>query len=62
MLTQATFTSVNLGSLTADLASLFRSAIERAGIQYEVVCDEQTPAAGVYIDPGKSWRVDAPSC
>lgn len=30
---------VYLGTYTADLASLFRSAIERSGIQYNVSCE-----------------------
>lgn len=52
LIAQASYARVNLGVLTADLASLFRSAIERAGMQYEVQCDETAPAAGVYIDAG----------
>ncbi|KAH7105199.1 hypothetical protein BKA62DRAFT_827312 [Auriculariales sp. MPI-PUGE-AT-0066] len=36
----ASFRPVNIGSLTADLASLFRSAIERGGVHYTVVCEE----------------------
>jgi len=31
---------VDLGALTADLASLFRSAIERGGVQYLVNCSQ----------------------
>ncbi|KZV96873.1 hypothetical protein EXIGLDRAFT_732173 [Exidia glandulosa HHB12029] len=39
---------VDLGSLTANFASLFRSAIERARVQYSVECDE---GPLVYLDP-----------
>lgn len=45
-----TFRPVRLGSLTADLASLFRSAIERGKIEYVVDCvDDQTSGEPVYL-------------
>ncbi|KZW00779.1 hypothetical protein EXIGLDRAFT_720404 [Exidia glandulosa HHB12029] len=43
---------VDLGALTANFASLFRSAIERARVQYSVECDE---GPLVYLDPD-SWE------
>jgi PAS domain S-box-containing protein len=46
--TQVTYEPTSLGRLTADIASVFRSAIEKAGLIFEVDCpdfDEQ-----VYID------------
>lgn len=46
--TQARYEAVDLGALTADLASVFRSAIERAGLTFEVHCD--SIADPVYID------------
>ncbi|KAH7100383.1 hypothetical protein BKA62DRAFT_771650 [Auriculariales sp. MPI-PUGE-AT-0066] len=39
--------SVNLAALTTDLASLFRSAIERGGIEYTVTCDS---GPNVFLD------------
>jgi signal transduction histidine kinase/DNA-binding response OmpR family regulator len=45
---EASFESTDLASLTTDLASAFRSTIERAGLQFEVRCDvSETP---VYVD------------
>ncbi|EJD54530.1 hypothetical protein AURDEDRAFT_156314 [Auricularia subglabra TFB-10046 SS5] len=38
----ATFRPVDLGTVTADFASLFRSAIERGGVKYVVNCPEGT--------------------
>src|SRR6202035_4565300 len=35
---QASYEATDLGSLTGDLASAFRSAIERAGLAFEVDC------------------------
>ncbi|MET0342178.1 MAG: ATP-binding protein [Polyangiales bacterium] len=35
---QATFVPVDLSELTTDLASVFRSAVERAGVRFEVRC------------------------
>jgi PAS domain S-box-containing protein len=46
--TQARYQPTNLGEITADIASVFRSAIEKAGLQFDVNCpdlDEQ-----VYVD------------
>ncbi|KAL5528950.1 hypothetical protein ACEPAG_4924 [Sanghuangporus baumii] len=44
------FRPVQLGEVTADLASLFRSVIERTGIEYIVDCDT-TDRRQTYIDP-----------
>lgn len=46
--TQALYQPVDLGSLTAELASVFRSAIERAGLIFDVDC----PSTGdpMYVD------------
>ncbi|KAL5490593.1 hypothetical protein ACEPAI_5427 [Sanghuangporus weigelae] len=44
------FRPVQLGEVTADLASLFRSVIERTGIEYIVDCDT-TDRKQTYIDP-----------
>ncbi len=46
---QASYTATNLGELTADLASTFRSAIEKAGLRLVVQCDDPLPQA-VYVD------------
>lgn len=46
--TQARYEAVDLGALTADLASVFRSAIERAGLTFDVQCDPMDDP--VYID------------
>ena len=45
---QASYAPTNLGKLTADLASVFRSAIERAGIRFTVDCEPITDL--VYVD------------
>jgi len=45
---QASYEATNLGVLTGDLASTFRSAIERAGLHFQVQCDELD--APVYVD------------
>ena len=45
---QASFEATDLAVLTADLASTFRSAIERAGLQFQVQCDDL--GAPVYVD------------
>ncbi|KAJ7584442.1 hypothetical protein C8J56DRAFT_1027754 [Mycena floridula] len=47
---QATFSPIRLGPFTADLASLFRSAIEKAGIIYNVDCGDADDERVVYID------------
>ena len=44
---QAKFESVDLAAVTEDLASTFRSAIERAGLRFEVDCELDEP---VYVD------------
>ena len=45
---QATFEATNLALLTGDLASTFRSAIERAGLRFQVQCEELD--APVHVD------------
>ncbi|MBD2448952.1 response regulator [Nostoc sp. FACHB-152] len=45
---QAVYEPTDLATFTAELASIFRSAIEQAGLEYIVTC-EQLPEA-VYID------------
>ncbi|MEO6236723.1 MAG: ATP-binding protein, partial [Vicinamibacterales bacterium] len=49
----ATFQPTNLAALTADLASLFRSATERAGVQLIVSCPPLP--SPVYVDP-EMWE------
>jgi len=44
----ARYTAVDIGKLTADLASNFRSACERAGLTLDVTCDEI--GEPVYVD------------
>jgi len=46
----ACFRRTHLGKLTSDLASSFRSAIERSGVIYEVLCDEDPKQHEVWID------------
>jgi PAS domain S-box-containing protein len=53
--TQGRYEPVDLGAVTADLASVFRSAIERAGLTFEVQCDPM--ADPVYIDHGMWEKV-----
>ena len=45
---QATYEPVKLGEFTAEIASVFRSAIEKAGLQFDVRCQE--PHAPMYVD------------
>lgn len=45
--TQASFVPTDLAALTRELASTFRSAIERAGLQYQVECADMTEVASV---------------
>jgi signal transduction histidine kinase len=45
---QACYEETELGALTADLASSFRSAMERAGLTFSVDCQEI--GAAVYVD------------
>lgn len=45
----ARFVPVDLGKLTENYASLFRSAIERGGVEYAVECGAAGPQ--VYVDP-----------
>ncbi|KAJ3793028.1 histidine kinase [Lentinula aff. detonsa] len=47
---QAAYKPVRLGPVTTDLASLFRSAIEKAGINYTVDCGELDDAREVFVD------------
>ncbi len=50
---QAKFQPVNLETATAEIASVFRSTIEKAGLEYQVHCEElRTP---VYVDP-QMWE------
>ncbi|CAE6413645.1 unnamed protein product [Rhizoctonia solani] len=44
------FRPVRLGPMTADLAALFRSTIEKSGIQYVVDCDNSSSQL-TYVDP-----------
>jgi signal transduction histidine kinase len=44
------FRPVQLGTITADLAALFRSTIEKSGIQYVVDCDSKSSQL-TYVDP-----------
>ena len=50
---QAMFQPVNLETATTEIASVFRSAIEKAGLEYEVHCEELGTA--VYVDP-QMWE------
>jgi signal transduction histidine kinase len=43
----ASFEPIDLGAFTYDLASNFRSAMERAGLQFDVSCELQAP---VHVD------------
>jgi PAS domain S-box-containing protein len=45
---QAVYRPVDLAARTADLASVFRSAMERAGLQYQIECDSLPEP--VYVD------------
>ena len=45
---QATFEPVDLSAYTLELASVFRSAVERAGLEFEVDCAELS--APIFID------------
>ncbi|MDQ7970688.1 MAG: HAMP domain-containing sensor histidine kinase, partial [Oxalicibacterium faecigallinarum] len=45
---QATYSRTNLSKLTEDLASVFRSAMEKAGLSYDVQVDELVE--DVYVD------------
>jgi PAS domain S-box-containing protein len=50
---QATYRPLDLASTTAEIASVFRSAIEKAGLQFDVQCEAlETPA---YVDP-QMWE------
>lgn len=50
---QAWFQPADLGAITADLASTFRSAVEKAGLTLDV--DTQTTSRPAYIDP-EMWE------
>ena len=48
-----------IGSYTRDLANLFRNAIERAKLRYEVQCEDDN-GRHCYIDPGASYGCGLP--
>ena len=50
---QAVYEPTDLAALTSDLASIFRSAIERAGLRFEVDCPPLPEV--VYVD-GEMWE------
>jgi PAS domain S-box-containing protein len=50
---QAAYRPVDLSAQTAELASVFRSAMERAGLQYTIACEELPEP--VYVDP-EMWE------
>ncbi|MGW3963490.1 SpoIIE family protein phosphatase [Amycolatopsis sp. NPDC005003] len=52
---QARFEPVDLGTFTAELASVFRAAVERAGLAFEVDC--RPSAEPVHIDRGMWEKV-----
>ena len=52
---QMTFVPTNLAAVTADLASSFRSVVERAGLTY--VVDTPPLAESVYVDPAQWEKV-----
>lgn len=45
------FRPVMLGLFTADLASLFRSPVEKSGMEYNIECDTRPTQPVCYIDP-----------
>jgi PAS domain S-box-containing protein len=45
---QATYEPVKLGEATAEISSVFRSAIEKAGLEFDVCCEE--PRDTMYVD------------
>jgi CheY-like chemotaxis protein len=49
---QSSFAPVDLATLTADLSSTFRSAMERAGLQFEVECEPTR----TYVQEALRWR------
>ncbi|KAG7451020.1 uncharacterized protein BT62DRAFT_1000253 [Guyanagaster necrorhizus] len=54
----ARFCPVRLGPATADMASLFRSAVEKAGIDYNITCDNSADERIAYVDLGIRIRLD----
>ncbi|HET6707333.1 SpoIIE family protein phosphatase [Amycolatopsis sp.] len=52
---QARFEPVDLGTFTAELASVFRAAVERAGLVFEVDC--RASAEPVHVDRGMWEKV-----
>ncbi|KAI9089987.1 hypothetical protein DFS34DRAFT_379627 [Phlyctochytrium arcticum] len=46
---QATFTECELGTVTADLASVFRSAVEKGGVSFKVECHQEAGRT-VWVD------------
>ena len=55
----ASFKETNLQRYTADLASLFRSAIEKGGVKYEVIMDGRHQSVWVDRD---MWEVFSYPC
>ncbi|KAF9020456.1 hypothetical protein BDZ89DRAFT_1072198 [Hymenopellis radicata] len=49
---QGHFCPVRLGPVTTDLASLFRSATERAGLDFNVTCGDPNDERVAYVDIG----------
>lgn len=47
--TTLTFEPVKLGPIVKDLASLFRDAIEKSGLEFNVECGPETKFPTVYI-------------
>ncbi|MEV7862873.1 SpoIIE family protein phosphatase [Streptomyces hirsutus] len=52
---QARYEPVDLAEVTAELASVFRSAIDKAGLEFDIACS--APAGEVYIDRGMWEKV-----
>src|SRR5277367_704109 len=50
---QATYRPVDLATTTAEIASVFGSAIEKAGLQFDVQCEDL--GATAYVDP-QMWE------
>jgi PAS domain S-box-containing protein len=48
--TEASFAPADLPALTAELASVFRSAVERAGLRFLVRCPPLPPGEPVFLD------------
>ena len=52
---QASFEPVDLGAFTTELASVFESAFERAGLGYEVDCPPLAPPSTWTARCGRRW-------